>query len=461
MSQTVSCRPSRDRRRRAWLPWLALCLLGLCTGLHAADKRVSYRIAAGSLNDALRAFVHQSGTQLLYPAEQTAHRRSHVLEGRFSAPQALDILLRDSGLHAEAVAPNTYVLQRAPHALPHRAPIPRIAVEPRPTQLDSVEVTGTHISRTVLETAAPLTVIDRAQIVHSGYQTLFELLRAQPGIRVNNTPVAMTDGSAYQNNGLSGAIGAAALDLHGLGPTATLFLIDGQRMAGYGLAQGEFGLVNDLDSIPLALIERIEVLRDGASAVYGSDAMAGVVNIILRKHFNGVALEGNAGISAHGDANQRRGTATFGTTTAGGSHLLLSFDDLSRSPLLGRQRAWVAAAARAATKLARGSTDYFYFDNGQISHAGGQTCSQFLPDGPQCECGQPDQPADRTGKSLHPGSFRPPRRPVLVLCGLSLDDATPAPADGAGNRAAAAQRPQPARQLAATDLCLRRRRPGA
>jgi len=186
------------------------------------------------------------------------------------------------------------------------------------------------------------------------------------------------------------------VDLHGLGPTATLFLIDGQRMAGYGLAQGEFGLVSDLDSIPLALIERIEVLRDGASAVYGSDAMAGVVNIILRKHFDGVALDGNTGISARGDASQYRGTATFGTTTTGGGHLLLSLDYLSRLSLLGRQRAWVAAAARAAATPANGNTDYFYFDNGQISHTGGQTCSQFLPDGP-CSANAASQTNLQTG----------------------------------------------------------------
>ncbi len=382
MIPTGSRRPARARLRGAALPWLALCLLGLCSGLHAADGRLHYRIAAGSLNDVLHAFARQSGSQLLYPPEQAAGRRSAGLDGRYSPPQAMAILLRGSGMHAEAVASATYVLRPTRPARPARlAALPRIPAAHGPTRLGAIEVTGTHIRRTVLETAAPLTVIDRAQIEHSGYQTLFELLRAQPGIRVNNTPVAMADGSAYENNGLSGAIGAAAVDLHGLGPTATLFLIDGQRMAGYGLAQGEFGLVSDLDSIPLALVERIEVLRDGASAVYGSDAMAGVVNIILRKRFEGVALDGNTGISTHGDAGQHRGTATFGTATAGGGHLLLSIDDLQRSSLLGNQRGWVAQAAQAAAAPANGS-DYFYFDNGQINHTGGQACSQFLPDGP-------------------------------------------------------------------------------
>jgi outer membrane receptor protein involved in Fe transport len=379
---------------------------------------VSYHIAAGPLNDVLRAFAQQSGTQLLYAPEQAAHRRSEGLEGRFSPRQALDMLLRASGLHAEAVAPDTFVLHRAAQVARQLVPIPRVTVHDRSTELATVEVTGTHIRRTAMETAAPLTVIDRAQIEHSGYQTLFELLRAQPGIRVNNTPVAMTDGTAYQNNGLSGAIGAAAVDLHGLGPTATLFLIDGQRMAGYGLAQGEFGLVNDLDSIPLALIERIEVLRDGASAVYGSDAMAGVVNIILRKHFDGVALDGNAGISAHGDASQHRGTATFGSAIGSG-RLLLSLDELDRLPLLGRQRAWVADASRAAAKLAGASTDAFYFDNGQIDHLGGPTCSQFLPDGP-CSTNAAAQTSLQTGLQSRSvlGRFDHPVGPLSFYAGF-------------------------------------------
>jgi iron complex outermembrane recepter protein len=368
-------------RRVSW-PWLAICLLGLSMPGWAADHPVRYHIPAGSLDDALRTFASQSGAQLLYPPERTAGLRSRGLEGEYSMEQALATVLRDSGLRAESVASNAFVLRRATL---HPPPVRRVAAARAPTRsttLAAVEVTGTHIRRTRLEAAGPLTIITRRQIERSGYQTLYELLRAQPGIRVNNTPVAVSDGSAYQNNGLSGAIGASAVDLHGLGATATLFLIDGQRMAGYGLAQGEFGLVNNLDNIPLTLIERIEVLRDGASAIYGSDAMAGVINIILRKQFNGVALDQTAGVSTHGDARQWRDTATFGTTTAGGSHLLLSLDYLARSPLLGRNRAWALQAGRDATGPAGFGSDFFYFDNGQINHAGIPACSQAQPDGP-------------------------------------------------------------------------------
>lgn len=371
------------RTRRRFLAWFALAL-SLVSSVAQANPGAGaeirhYHIAAGRLDDALRAFIRTSGVQLLYSPELTATRHSAPLDGDFLPEQALHILLQGSGLQAEEVAQQTYVLRSVTHPIaPPKAPppeLPNIPVEQRPTDLVPVEVTGTHLRRTALETASPLTVIDRPQIERSGYQTLYELLRAQPGVRVNNAPVALSDNALFQANGLSGATGAAAVDLHGLGATATLFLIDGQRMAGYGLAQGEFSLVNDLESIPLALVERVEVLRDGASAVYGSDAMAGVVNIILRKHFTGVALDLNAGVSSQGDADQHRATLSFGHALPGGGHMLLSADFLDRSPLLGRQRAWA--------RNAPGDDDgYYYFDGGQIAYTGAAGCVQSSLDGP-------------------------------------------------------------------------------
>ncbi len=355
----------------AWLPAI---------GAPAAPTR-HYRIAAGtSLDAALHTLARRGNIQLLYAPDLTARRRAAALEGDFTAGEALTRLLRGSGLTAEAVNADTFVLRRADASSSAARPTPRALppapLESVPVPLLTVEVTGTHLRRTAMETASPLTVIDRRQIEHSGYQTLFELLRAQPGVRVNNAPVALSDSALYQANGLSGATGAAAVDLHGLGATATLFLVDGQRMAGYGLSQGEFSLVNDLESIPLSLVERVEVLRDGASAIYGSDAMAGVVNIILRKHFEGVALDGNAGISSRGDAGQHRGTVSFGTAFGHGGHLVLGVDYLHRAPLLGSARRW-------ARNGGDGGDGTYYFDGGQIGYSnrpGG--CTQTTLDGP-------------------------------------------------------------------------------
>ena len=358
----------------------ALAWLALCGTAQAAARTQHFRIPAGALDDALCAYARQSGMQLLYRPELVARRRSPGLDGEFSAEGALARLLRDSGLQAEAVAPGTFVLHRAPPA-PARATAPLAPVPLPATELGTIEITGTHIRRTALEPAGPLTVIDRQQIERSGYQTLYELLRAQPGVRVNNTPLAMADGALYQANGLSGATGAGAADLHGLGPAATLFLIDGQRMAPYPLAQGEFAQVNDLDAIPLPLVERIEILRDGASAVYGSDAMAGVVNIILRKRFSGVEVDGQSGLSSRGDAAERRGTVLLGGEFAGGGHAVFGFDYFQRDPLLGRQRDWARAPAGAAADAPAGGDDY-YFDGARVVHEGSPGCLQTTLDGP-------------------------------------------------------------------------------
>ena len=357
-----------------------LALWFACIGAVAQAATIHhYRIPAGTLDQALRTLVRGGEIQLLYAPELTAQRRVARLEGDFTPGEALAALLHGSGLEAQVVAADTFVLRRVepPHAAPRRTQaIPEVPLEKVPVPLLPVQVTGTHLRRTTMETASPLTVIDRQQIEHSGYQTLFELLRAQPGVRVDNAPVAMSDNALYQANGLSGATGAAAVDLHGLGATATLFLVDGQRMAGYGLAAGEFNLVNDLESIPLALVERIEVLRDGASAVYGSDAMAGVVNIILRKHFEGVALDGNAGISSRGDADQHRATLSAGTALGHGGHVVLGLDYLQREPLLGQARGW-------ARRSGEDSNGFYYFDGGQIGYdSSGGGCTQTTLDGP-------------------------------------------------------------------------------
>jgi len=355
----------------------ALVLLGPVRAAHALEDR-DYRIDAGTLDDGLRAFARQSGTQLLYAPELAIGRHNAGLSGHYSADQALQQLLRGSGLRAVAVDEHTYVLKAAAAAalkLPAQElpPIERPSPAPR---LAPVEVTGTHIRRTDVETASPLTVIDHEQIERSGYQTLFDLLRAQPGIRVSNAPVAMTEGELYQNNGLATATGAASVDLRGLGSSATLFLVDGQRMAGYGLSQNNFSTVNDLNSIPLALVERVEILRDGASAIYGSDAMAGVINVIMRKDAPGVSLSSSYGISGHGDAQQRRVTASAGGMIGHELHALVSVDYLNRQPLLGGARDW-SRQRQSGSDDSSGDASAFVLDGANLRYlAGGCSARQ-------------------------------------------------------------------------------------
>ena len=146
-------------------------------------------------------------------------------------------------------------------------------------KLERVEVTGSNIKRTDTEGVAPVEVITREDILRTGKPNIAEVLR--------NLPVN-TGGSYNEQAGNSFAPGASGISLRGLGQKATLVLINGRRTAVYGFAQNIQDSFVDLNSIPVSAVERVEILKDGASAIYGSEAIAGVVNIILRKDYQGL-----------------------------------------------------------------------------------------------------------------------------------------------------------------------------
>ncbi|MBB4842780.1 iron complex outermembrane receptor protein [Paucibacter oligotrophus] len=152
-------------------------------------------------------------------------------------------------------------------------------------QLERVEVTGSNIKRLAAETASPVTVVSRTEIKQSGANTVRQILDTITSTSTNE----LTD----NGNSSSFAAGATGASLRGLGKGATLVLLNGRRVAYYALADGAKETFVNVDSIPADAIERIEVLKDGASAVYGSDAMAGVINIITRKDYQGVGISAN------------------------------------------------------------------------------------------------------------------------------------------------------------------------
>ena len=155
-------------------------------------------------------------------------------------------------------------------------------------RVEKIEVTGSNIKRVDAETAAPIQVITADEIRRSGRQTVTEVLR--------ELPINAAGGLTELSGSGSFSAGAATASLRGLGSTATLVLLNGRRIAPYGLADpnfGQSGVVN-INSIPLDTIERIEILKDGASAIYGSEAIAGVINIILKKDYKGAQLAASA-----------------------------------------------------------------------------------------------------------------------------------------------------------------------
>lgn len=183
------------------------------------------------------------------------------------------------------------------------------AEEEEALELQDVRVTGSRLNRPPSELSGNLIVLDRDDIRASGELTLARVLRQLPQ-NVNATNE--TYGSTL--NGATNLTGASTVNLRGLGSESTLILIDGRRV-GYS---GILGGVTDISTIPLSMVERIEILLDGASAIYGSDAVGGVVNIITRKDYSGVELDLNYGRPHKSGYDESRASASAGFAWEGG-----------------------------------------------------------------------------------------------------------------------------------------------
>lgn len=297
-------------------------------------------VPGGALDDALKSLARQSGIQLLYPAVLVAPLRSRPVSAAPTVAAALARLLQGTGLRAVAVSDDTFVIEKVPAKERRVSATPRSSVaDDRPVDVHPVTVTGTHIPRVPVDgiEASPMTRITREQIEASGHLTLFELLREQPGM-VGHHPVevAVEGGSSTQQPFAS----ASTTSLYALGPRATLFLVDGQRLANYGLVSADLGGLTDLASIPLSIVDRIEIIRGGASAIYGADAMAGVVNIILRKDAEAPTLVLRRGGTQAGEAEQTQGSVTVGRAWGEGGDLFLGVEYFRNEGLVGGQRNW-------------------------------------------------------------------------------------------------------------------------
>ena len=181
-------------------------------------------------------------------------------------------------------------------------------------QIQQVIVTGSRIAREGAEAQQPVTIINRDAIDKTNLQSLGELLQQlTTGGSALNTKFNSSGNFGYPPDGGGIGAGSSQVDLRNLDSKRVLVLVDGIRWVNESSASGVSGSA-DLNTIPLAIVERIEVLEDGASAVYGSDAIAGVVNVITRKKFDGAEITGYIGEYGKG------GRTTEGTLTLGGSN---------------------------------------------------------------------------------------------------------------------------------------------
>jgi iron complex outermembrane recepter protein len=236
-------------------------------------------------------------------------------------------------------APRAALEQQAqpPVAEPGAAPAPAAAAEEpsaRRAGEEEIVVTGSRVRRKDLTTPAPVTVLTREQLQASGKVTIGDFLQMMP--EQGNAPnFQLNNGGATYS-----ADGATRINLRSLGVTRTLVLVNGRRFVPGGV--GASSSV-DLNTIPAAAVERIEVLKDGGSAVYGSDAISGVVNVITRKTFNGTEASAMYGLSGYGDAGTFDGQVTTGRSGDGGN-FLFSVGYFNQQDSWLRDRSWSANA---------------------------------------------------------------------------------------------------------------------
>ncbi|MCD9030992.1 TonB-dependent receptor [Luteimonas sp. Y-2-2-4F] len=329
--------------------------LGLLAALpcaFAADAaRIDFDIPRASLDTALARFAEQSRGHVFYSPALVAHRQSRPLQGRMTPSQALAQLLEGSNLTAVAVNSDTYLLQPAPRTRRARPPAPRPADEPPPRRqetldLQGIQVTGSRIPRASLETTVPVTVLTREEIESSGFVTLFDLLKHQPGMTGHHAVEAASERQSQSLTSIVATASAHSASLYGLGPRGTLYLIDGKRVADYALPSASLGGLSDLGGIPLSMVERVEIQRGGASAIYGSDAVAGVVNIILKRDYLGTEGSALYGLSERGDAGVGRLSASGGFEFGDSGQLSFNVDRFSQAHLAGDARDWHTADRR-------------------------------------------------------------------------------------------------------------------
>jgi iron complex outermembrane receptor protein len=223
-----------------------------------------------------------------------------------------------------------------------------VAQSPDDTELparETIEVTGTRIRDPDAANDHPLTIISSAEIERSDAVTVGDLLRKLPSIGsqgVNAAQTSATNGQAGNGNDF--------IELRNLGVPRTLVLVDGRRFVESGNLDSE-GV--DLNNIPVAMVDHIEVLRDGASPIYGSDAVAGVVNIILKKNLEGLHLTGDVGGAGAGDSLTGHFAGTYGWNFENGN-LTFGIDYLNRAPVHQRDRSWAGDPYQSATFLPGG-----------------------------------------------------------------------------------------------------------
>lgn len=361
----------RNGVRIRLLAAVAISAMAIASPASAQDgQRQEYSVEAGDLGAALRTVSRLSGREIIFGAEAVKGKHAPRLRGTYSADEAVRALLEGSDLTAEFRKDVILIRGRSEASG---------EVADRPAEEGDILVTGSRIRGA--QSPSPIVAKSRKTIVNEGQTDLGSYFRSltQNFSGGQNPGVVGSQGQSENTNGSS------ALNLRGLGPDATLTLVNGHRSAYDAVAQGV-----DISAIPLAAVERVEVVTDGASALYGSDAVGGVANVILRRDFKGVETAARLGAATDGGDVEQQYTFLGGHRWgSGGAVVTLEYNHAS--PIVAGQRSYTQGLDRQATLFAgqkqfsavvaghQQISDWLTFEvDGQFNKRSSQVCSAAL-----------------------------------------------------------------------------------
>ncbi len=321
-------RTQQDRVKRAALGGAALT--AIMTGVAFAEP-VQFSVPPGGLANALNDFSRQSDREILVSSDLVSGKLSPGLIGAYEPEDALTHLLSDAGLTYRVTPSDVFLIDASEIEpagpadtaittegnLQTSAPVQTAAAEPAERREDVIVVVGSHIQGAITTAALPVTVIGEEQLAAIGADSGDDLFRSIPqmgDVTFNSTYLPQS------SNAARGDVGS--VNLRNLGIGNTLVLLNGRRVVQHPTSRANENLVPVLtyntNAIPTAGVSRIEVLRDGAAAIYGADAVAGVVNTVLREVNRGGDITVQYGGAEGTDLRQLDVNGTFGTDFAGG-----------------------------------------------------------------------------------------------------------------------------------------------
>ena len=217
-------------------------------------------------------------------------------------------------------------------------------------EVERIQVTGSHIKRTDMEGPSPLTSFSADDIAKSGVTDLIGLFTKLP---MAGQGTFSTQGNSSDNT----SNGGSSVSLRGLGADSTLILVNGRRVSVSPFANNIDTAFVDINNIPLAAIKRVDILKDGASATYGSDAIAGVINIILKDDFDGMEISAKSSATADGGGKEQNFSLIWGNSAEKSSHTFI-IDYFNRDETLYADRDYARTANQNARTGLKYATDF-------------------------------------------------------------------------------------------------------